>query len=416
MKRLIERRDRLRERREDQRAPFTVQSGRRDRLAYLCLWLLALPWACQDDAAARDPAETRPSDAAAPSPDAFRFHDLAALPPVGDTGVSADATPVSDALLAPDAAPTCVEAECDGVCDRGECLPAGPARLPGAETALYFAYDVHLTLPETDPDCCVDFDGDGRGDNQFGEAMRARSQLAADEFPYETLQQGADRRQYVLLLAVHAPSGVPAAVEVLYGLRLSPALPGPDRFHLRRVSHVEGTGAARVRSLRVEADGRSLHAPLRDPAPLRFDLALEFSIPLALRRSALDLRFVDTPGGVAELHGRWTGAVALADFAVDVNALVASQCGCLALGETPLFGVDAATGRLTCAALPGEAEACDRGDAHVESNCVLLGLDCPLQPGLLAPDVSLRPGGPPDAFSVALTFKARPATLEDLVD
>lgn len=378
------------------------------RIAAFCL--LALTWGCRDDATARDPAESPIRDAADPSPDAFRFHDLAALPAAGDTGVSADA------LAVPDVAPTCSEAECDGVCDRGECLAPGPARLPGPETALYFAYDVHLTLPEADPDCCVDFDGDGRGDNRFGDAMQTLSQLGADEFPYETLQQGADRRQYVLLLAVHAPSGVPAAVEVLYGLRLSPALPGPDRFHLRRVSHVEGTGAARARSLRLEADGRTLHAPLRDPAPLRFDLALEFSIPLALRRSALDLRYVDTPAGVTEVHGRWTGAVALADFAVDVNALVASQCGCLALGDTPLFGMDAAAGRLTCAALPGEAEACDRGDAHVESNCAHLGLDCPLLRRRLAPDVSLMPGGPPDAFSVALTFKARPATVQDLVD
>ncbi len=372
----------------------------------LCL----LAAGCHDTATRAD--ASAPADAVGSASDAFRFRDFGALAPPDATGP--DAAPPDAAP--PDAAPTCVEAECAGVCDRGECLPAGPARLPGPETALFFAYDVHLTLPEADPECCADFDGDGRGDNQFGTAMQRISQLAVDDFPYETLQQGTDIRQYVLLFAVHDEAGSPAALDVLYGLRLSPALPGPDRFHLRRASFVEGTGTARARSRRVEAMGDSLHVPLRDPAPLRFDLALEFSIPLALRRSALDVRFVDTPGGTPELHGRWTGAVALADFAADVDALARAECGCLELGDVPLVGVDASTGRLTCAPLPTAAAACDRGDAHVERNCASLGLDCPLWPRLLAPDVSLTPGGPPDAFSVALTFKARPATLEDVID
>lgn len=356
-----------------------------------------------------------PADATRGVADAFRFHDLG---PGTTTPTAPHAEPpdaAADTGPTPDAAATCSEAECrdrPGVCDRGECLPLGPPTLPPPESPLYFAYELHLTLPDGAPDCCADLNGDARPDNRFGEAMRQFSRLAGDpDFPYETLQQGADIRQYVLLIGLGDSSDGTPPVSVYYGMRLSPALPGPDDFNLLASSLVEGTSVSAGRAAEATRTDDAVGAEFLSPFPMRFDLSAEFSIVLPLMLARLDARWERAADGRRDLVGRITGAVPLGAFAGEMSRAASLHCGCLGLGDAPLMTWAPDTTDLHCTPLPDETPPCDLGDARIERNCVPLGVLCRTLVRLLQPDLATHTGAAPDAFSFALTFRARPARL-----
>jgi hypothetical protein len=271
------------------------------------------------------------------------------------------------------------------LCRGGECvLPGAPDPTTlGAET--YAVADLTIDTSVA----ARDLDGDAAPDNRAAEVL-ARFSADLREDIVATYLSGPLTRGAVRLLVARLPDArwafLSAGIEPETGrLQIH-----PDAFH---------AGTAEPVSV-LDAAGDSSWLALR----------------LAVGDAALTLHFTDAhlefdPGaGVATLSGR----VRVTDFVNDLNALAATLCGCLGLGDRPL--ISARPDGTADACLPTrETESCngdDFGGRPDEYVCQRFGDDCNIIIRRVTADLS-EPAGP--AISAALGFRLVALSRESLV-